>query len=210
MQLSLKVPRAIAGISAISAAAVVLSAGAAFSQSIQTTPTDGGSSSSIQTTPTYGAGNDVVIIDHNQNGFGGAYVGGGIAAGVTNGGQKATSALFGGNIQGRIAPIPNVPVSARAAILFGGNNSAIMPMVTYDIPVARNTNVYVGGGYAFVERNGEPTPLGNQSGGVLTLGAESSVTRDIVVYGDAKLGINTYKNSPAQALSLQAGLGYRF
>lgn len=152
----------------------------------------------------------VVVIDTRPMGFGGAYVGAGIAAGVTNGGQAGTSALLGGNIQGRIAPFQGIPVSARAAILFGPNNAAIMPMVTYDIPVAVNTNVYLGAGYSFVENNGQPTPIGNKSSAVLVAGAESSVTRDIVLYGDAKLGIQPYYHTDASSLSLQAGVGYRF
>lgn len=153
----------------------------------------------------------VVVVDTRPMGFGGAYVGGGIAAGVTNGGQQGTSALFGGNIQGRIAPaFDEVPISVRAAILFGPDNSAIMPMLTYDIPVAVNTNVYIGGGYSFVEKDRQPTPLGNKSAPVVVLGAESSVTRDIVLYGDAKLGIQPYHNTDASGLSLQAGVGYRF
>lgn len=155
-------------------------------------------------------GEGVVVVETRPMGFGGAYVGAGIAAGVTNGGQQGTSALLGGNIQGRIAPFEDVPISARAAILFGPNNSAIMPMLTYDIPVAVNTNVYIGGGYSFVERNGQPTPIGNKSSAVVVVGAESSVTRDIVLYGDAKLGIQPYYNTSASSLSLQAGMGYRF
>lgn len=155
-------------------------------------------------------GEGVVVVETRPMGFGGAYVGAGIAAGVTNGGQQGTSALFGGNIQGRIAPFEDVPISARAAILFGPNNSAIMPILTYDIPVAVNTNVYIGGGYSFVEKNGQPTPIGNKSSGVVVVGAESSVTRDIVLYGDAKLGIQPYYNTSASSLSLQAGMGYRF
>ncbi len=153
----------------------------------------------------------VVVVQTQPLGFGGAYIGAGIAGGVTNGGQAGTSALLGGNIQGRIAPaFDQVPVSARAAILFGPNNSAIIPMVTYDIPVAVNTNVYLGAGYSFVAINGQPTPIGNKSSAVLVAGAEASVTRDIVLYGDAKFGIQPYYNTSASSLSLQAGMGYRF
>jgi hypothetical protein len=152
-----------------------------------------------------------VVVRTSPMGFGGAYVGAGIAAGVTNGGQAGTSALFGGNIQGRIAPAFDVvPISLRAAILWGPNNTAIMPLLTYDIAVARNTNVYIGGGYSFVETARQPTPIGNKSSAVVVVGAESSVTRDIVVYGDAKLGIQPYYNTNASSLSLQAGMGYRF
>jgi len=197
MKFSSNVSKAIVAVSTLATAAIVVSGGSASAQSIgpaTVTPTDNA---------------NVVVVNTSQKGFGGAYVGGGVAAGVTNGGQQEDAALLGGNIQGRIQ-IPNTPVSARAAILFGPHNTAIMPMVSYDVPIARNTNAYVGAGYSFVERDGRNTPLGNQSAPVVTLGAESSVTRDVVVYGDAKWGINAYKNSTADALSFQAGVGYRF
>lgn len=193
MKFSFNVSRAIAAVSALTAASILVSGGTASAQTVDPAANT----------------NNVVVVDTNQKGFGGAYVGGGFAAGVTNGGQQEDAALFGGNIQGRIQ-VPNTPVSARAAILFGPNNSAIMPLVTYDVPIAKNTNAYVGGGYSFVERDGRNTPLGNQDAPVVTVGAESSVTRDVVVYGDAKWGINAYKNSTADALSFQAGVGYRF
>jgi len=141
--------------------------------------------------------------------FDGSYIGAGIAAGVTNGGQNGDAATFGGNIQGRFA-VPNTPVSVRGAVLFSGENAAIMPMVSYDIPVANNANIYAGAGYSFVEKDGKPTPLGNKSAAVLTAGAEAGLTKDIVIYGDAKWGIDAYRNSNADAVSFQAGLGYRF
>lgn len=141
--------------------------------------------------------------------FDGAYVGAGVATGITNGGQNGDAATLGGNIQARVA-VPNTPVSVRGAVLFGGENAAIMPIVSYDVPIADNTNVYVGAGYSFVEKDGKPTPLGNRSAAVLTAGAESSITRNVVVYGDAKWGIDAYQNSKADAVSFQAGLGYRF
>jgi hypothetical protein len=141
--------------------------------------------------------------------FDDSYVGAGIAAGVTNGGQQGDAATFGGNIQGRVA-IPNTPVSIRGAVLFTNVNSAVMPIVTYDIPVANNTNIYVGGGYSFVQKPGQPTPIGNKDAAVLTAGAETGIGDYVVVYGDAKVGIKAYQNSPASSLSFQAGLGYRF
>lgn len=141
--------------------------------------------------------------------FDGSYVGAGVAAGVTNGGQQGDAATFGGNIQGRVA-IPNAPISVRGAVLFTNRNSAVMPMLTYDVPVANNTNFYIGGGYSFVQKDGQPTPLGNRDAAVVMAGAESGLGDHIVVYGDAKFGIRAYKNSPASALSFQAGLGYRF
>lgn len=137
------------------------------------------------------------------------YIGAGVAAGVTNGGQTGDAATFGGNIQGRLTT-PKAPVSVRGAVLFSDDTSAIMPIVTVDVPVARNTNLYAGGGYSWVESNGEPTPLGNKSAPVVTVGLESQVGRNLVIYGDTKWGINAYQNSPADAVSFQAGAGVKF
>lgn len=141
--------------------------------------------------------------------FNSSYIGAGVAAGVTNGGQTGDAANFGGNIQGRVA-IPNAPVSVRGAVLFGGENSAVMPMLSYDQAISDNANIYVGAGYSFVDKEGKPSPLGNRDAAVVTLGAEAGLSKDVVVYGDAKWGIDAYKNTSADAISVQAGVGYRF
>jgi hypothetical protein len=143
------------------------------------------------------------------NGLTGSYVGAGISAGVTNGGRQNDAATFGGNVQGRYA-ITNTPVSIRGAALFGGDSTAIMPILTYDAPIAKNTNLYLGGGYSFQTDEGKASQLGNQNAPVVTLGAESEVAKNIVIYGDAKWGIDAYRNSNADAVSLQTGIGYRF
>ncbi|WP_341524699.1 outer membrane beta-barrel protein [Nostoc sp. UHCC 0302] len=143
------------------------------------------------------------------NGTNGNYIGVGLAAGATSGGQGNDEAQLGGNVQGRYA-VPNAPVSLRGSLLYGGDAAAIMPIVTYDAPIARNTNVYFGGGYSFVTEEGQNTPLGNRNSPVVTLGAESEVSKNVIAYGDAKWGIDAYKNSDADAVSFQAGLGYRF
>ncbi|BAY30941.1 hypothetical protein NIES37_36930 [Tolypothrix tenuis PCC 7101] len=137
------------------------------------------------------------------------YIGVGIAAGATSGGQGNDDAQFGGNVQGRVT-MPRTPVSLRGSVLFGGDATAIMPIVTYDAPIAKNTNVYFGGGYSFVTDEGKNTPLGNQNAPVVTLGAESQVANNVIVYGDAKWGIDAYRNSDADAVSFQTGVGYRF
>lgn len=140
-----------------------------------------------------------------------SYLGGGIAVGVTDGGSPIydDDSQFGGNVQGRFA-IPNTPISARGALLFGGDTVAVMPMISYDVSVNNNTNVYLGAGYSFVADEGESTPLGNKDAVVLTTGVESQVTDKVVVYGDVKLGIDAYENSSASAASIQAGAAYRF
>ncbi|MFN6539113.1 MAG: outer membrane beta-barrel protein [Nostoc sp. EkiNYC01] len=142
-------------------------------------------------------------------GTNGNYIGAGIAAGATSGGQGNDDAQLGANVQGRYA-VPKTPLSVRGSVLYGGNAAAIMPIVTYDAPIAKNTNVYFGGGYSFVTDEGQNSPLGNRNAPVVTLGVESEVTNNVIAYGDTKWGIDAYRNSDADAVSFQAGLGYRF
>lgn len=58
-----------------------------------------------------------------QTAMDGSYIGVGVAGGVTSGGQGNDGEVFGGNVQGRYA-IPETPVSARGALLFGGDAAA--------------------------------------------------------------------------------------
>jgi hypothetical protein len=145
------------------------------------------------------------------NGTDANYLGGGISVGVTDGDSPLydDGSKVGGNVQGRFA-IPNAPVSARGSVLFGGDSTAIIPMISYDVPVAPNTNAYLGAGYSFNTNEGNSSPLGNKDAVVLSAGAESEVGSNVVLYGDAKWGIDAYEDSNADAVSIQAGAAYRF
>ncbi|MDJ0797249.1 MAG: outer membrane beta-barrel protein [Calothrix sp. MO_167.B12] len=144
-----------------------------------------------------------------QTGTNASYIGAGVAAGITNGGRDNDAAVFGGNVQGRYA-IPEQPVSIRGAVLFGGDATAIIPTVTYDVPIAQRSNMYIGAGYSFVTDENRNSQLGNRNAAVITLGAESEVHKNVVVYSDAKWAIDAYESGPADAVSIQAGVGYRF
>jgi hypothetical protein len=149
------------------------------------------------------------IASAQPTGMNGNYVGVGISTGTTNGGHNNDDAVFGGNVQARV-PIPQTPASVRGAVLFGGDATSLIPTLTYDLPIAKNTNLYFGGGYSFITEEGKNTQLGNQGAAVVTLGAESEVSKNLVVYGDAKWAIDAYKNSDGDAISLQAGAGLKF
>jgi hypothetical protein len=82
--------------------------------------------------------------------------------------------------------------------------------LTVDVPIARNTNAFVGAGYQFVEDKGKPTPSGNQSGLAIVAGVESEVAKNFLLYGNATVGVNAYRNSSASAVSVGTGIGYRF
>ena len=138
-----------------------------------------------------------------------SYVGAGISAGVTNGGQNGDAATFGGNITGRV-PLGNSSLSARGQVNFSNETSAIIPHLTVDVPVATGTNVYLGAGYQFVEENGKPTPSGNKDGIAVVAGVESEVAKNFLIYSNATVGVNAYENSSASGVSLNGGVGYRF
>ncbi|MEA5565196.1 hypothetical protein [Anabaena sp. UHCC 0399] len=144
-----------------------------------------------------------------QKGTDASYVGAGIAAGVTNGGQNNDAANFGGNLTGRVK-LGNTPFSARGNVLWNDETTAIIPEVSFDVPIANRTNAFVTGGYSFVEKNGLPSPLGNRESVVLGAGVESEVANNFLVYTNAKVGLRAYQDSPASAVSINGGIGYRF
>lgn len=150
-------------------------------------------------------------VNQQPTGTNASYLGAGVSAGVTDGGSPRydDDAQFGGNVQGRYA-IANTPISARGALLFGGDTVAVIPSLSYDVPVSNNTNIYLGAGYSFVGKDGRSTPLGNKDAVVLSTGVESQVTDRVVLYGDVKLGLDAYEDSSAAATSLQLGAAYRF
>lgn len=137
------------------------------------------------------------------------YIGGGVSGSVTNGGQTGDAAATGGNITARVA-IPNAPVSFRGNVLFTNENSTVIPELSYDLPVAPNTNVYATAGVSLVQKDGKNAVLGNRDALVVGVGAETQVGKNFTVYGNTKLGVDAYKGSTADAVSFQVGAGYNF
>ncbi|MEA5502142.1 hypothetical protein VB735_03270 [Halotia wernerae UHCC 0503] len=144
-----------------------------------------------------------------QKGTDASYIGAGVAAGVTNGGANNDAANFGGNLTGRVK-LGNTPFSARGNVLWNDNTSVIIPEVSVDVPIANRTNAFITGGYSFLDKDGSPSPIGNKDAVVVGAGVESEVAKNFLVYTNAKLGISAYENSPASAVSINGGIGYRF
>jgi hypothetical protein len=138
-----------------------------------------------------------------------SYVGAGLSGGVLRGDANNEDRSFGGNVQGRFA-MPSAPVSVRGSVLFTGKNSAIVPTLTYDLPLNNRTNLYAGAGYSFVQNHDRTSQLGNRNAPVLTAGVESRVANGVVLYSDLKYGINAYESNRAGALAIQGGVGFEF
>ena len=137
------------------------------------------------------------------------YLGAGISSGLTNDNVVGSQAKSGGTLYGRYA-IPQSKLSARAGIVFTDKISAVTPKLTYDIGVAPGTNIFLGGGYNFVNETNASTPLGNKSAPILSLGVESQLANNVLVFGSADLGVNAYKNNNNTSIAIQGGAGFRF
>ncbi|ARV61831.1 hypothetical protein BZZ01_27265 [Nostocales cyanobacterium HT-58-2] len=157
----------------------------------------------------FSAGEASALPRPTKKGTDASYVGAGVSAGLTNGGQNGDASTFGGNVTSRLK-LGDTPLSARGQLNFSDQTTAIIPHVSADLGIAKGTNAYVGVGYQFVEANGKPTPSGNRDGVAVVAGVESEVSRNFLIYSNATVGVNAYENSPASAVSINGGLGYRF
>ena len=101
-------------------------------------------------------------------------------------------------------------LSARAGVVFTDKISAVTPKLTYDVGVAPGTNIFLGGGYNFVNETNASTPLGNKSAPILSLGVESQLANNVLVFGSADLGVNAYQNTNSTSIAIQGGAGFRF
>ncbi len=144
-----------------------------------------------------------------QRGTDASYIGAGITGGLTDGGDENNAANFGGNLTGRVK-LGNAPLSVRGNVIWNNETTAIIPEVSFDVPIANGTNAFVTGGYSFIEKNGSPTPLGNKDSVVVGAGVESEVAKNFLVYSSAKVGIRAYENSLGSAVTINGGVGYRF
>jgi hypothetical protein len=124
-------------------------------------------------------------------------------------GYVGVGAGFGGGstaagLNGRVS-FPKTKISLRGSIYSDCSGDAcaalFIPTVTYDIAIADNTNLYLGGGLATAAvSDGNSTFSG--STGVLQAGLETGIGKKIAIYGDGTFGDG--------GTLWKVGLGYRF
>lgn len=140
----------------------------------------------------------------------GSYVGIGGSIGLTDGGPGESSSS-GGVIAVRYRLL-EIPMSLRTQVLLS-DRSAIVPTVSYDIPITWELEGYLGAGVSFpLGGSGTDTsPVGNETSFVLQPGLDYNLPNsDMVIFGNAIIAFDGYEQSNNTATSIQAGVGLRF
>ncbi len=132
----------------------------------------------------------------------GSYVGVGSTVGVTDGVQ------VGGVVAARYRLL-KAPVSFRAQALVG-RNTAVVPTVSYDLPLNWQTDAYLGAGLVLASGD-ESSPVGNKISFALQPGVDYVVPNsNTVIFGNAIIAFDAYRDRGGTALSVQGGVGLRF
>lgn len=132
----------------------------------------------------------------------GSYVGIGPTVGLTDGIQ------LGGVLAFRYKLLES-PISFRAQALIG-NNVAVVPTVSYDFPLNWQTDAYLGAGLVLAG-GGDSSPVGDKISFALQPGIDYVVPNsNTVLFGNAIIAFDAYRDSGGTAVSVQGGIGLRF
>lgn len=136
----------------------------------------------------------------------GSYVGVGPTFGITRG--DGGGRQIGGLIAIRYKLV-EAPLSLRAQGLIG-SSPAIVPTISYDLPLNWQTDVYLGAGVAFAN-GGTPSPVGNKTSFALQPGIDYVIPNSsAVLFGNAIFAFDAYRRGGGTAISVQGGVGLRF
>lgn len=127
-------------------------------------------------------------------GLEGSYAAAGVAIGTDGGGTA-------GSLSGRY-DVKEAPVSVRPQLTIGDNTGGNAAL-TVDVPVAKNLNLYIGGGAGF----GAGTALNgaDEVVGFAVVGAEGAVSDKVVLFSDLKFGLGGETSYVPTV-----GVGYKF
>lgn len=137
----------------------------------------------------------------------GSYVGVGATYGM-NRDANGEGRQVGGVLTARYKLL-EVPLSVRATALIG-SSPAIVPTVSYDVPITWQMDAYLGAGVAFANSD-KPSPVGNKTSFALQPGIDYIIPNsNTVIFGNAIIAFDAYRNGGGTAVSVQGGLGFRF
>jgi hypothetical protein len=139
----------------------------------------------------------------------GSYIGAGVSFGLTSGDDGTEPRKTAGVIAGRYKFL-RAPISIRTQAMIG-NGVAIVPTISYDIPINWRTDVYLGAGASFPLSGDTTTPVGNQTAFAIQPGIDYVLPNsNAVLFGNAVIAFNAYRTGGGTAAALQAGVGWRF
>jgi len=105
--------------------------------------------------------------------------------------------------------ILEAPFSLRTQA-FIGENTAVVPSVSYDVPLTWQTDAYIGAGIVFANGN-TPSPVGDQVSFALQPGIDYIIPNsNTVIFGNAVIAFDAFRNGSGNAISIQGGVGLRF
>ncbi|PPS44282.1 hypothetical protein [Chroococcidiopsis sp. TS-821] len=137
----------------------------------------------------------------------GSYVGVGPAVGLSRD-ADGDGRQLGGAIAVRYK-ILEAPFSLRTQA-FIGDNTAVVPTVSYDVPLSWQTDAYIGAGIVFTNGN-TPSPVGDRVSFALQPGIDYVVPNsNTVIFGNAVIAFDAFRNGGGNAISIQGGVGLRF
>lgn len=137
---------------------------------------------------------------HAQAAYG-SYVGVGGSAGFGSGFEG------GGAISARYKLL-ELPLSIRAQALVG-SGVAIVPSVSYDIPINWQTDAYIGPGVVIPSGGG--TPVGDKVSFAIQPGVDYAFPNsNMVAFGNAIIAFDAFRDEGGTAFSIQGGVGLRF
>jgi hypothetical protein len=141
----------------------------------------------------------------------GSYVGIGGSFGLTEGDDAFGEDSSSGAVIAARYKLLRVPLSIRAQVLLS-DRSALVPTVSYDIPLNWQTDLYLGAGASIMLGGGDDTsPIGNQSSFVLQPGIDHALPNsNLVLFGNAIFAFDGYDEGNNAAISVQGGVGLRF
>jgi hypothetical protein len=132
----------------------------------------------------------------------GSYVGIGPTVGFTEDSQL-------GAVLGFRYKLLETPISFRTQTLIG-KGTAIVPTVSYDMPLNWQTDAYLGAGLV-INSSDAVSPVGNKISFALQPGIDYVIPNsNTVIFGNAIIAFDATRNSGSTALSLQGGVGLRF
>ena len=103
-----------------------------------------------------------------------------------------------------------VPISLRGQAFLLNGDVALVPTVSYDIPITFQTDIYLGAGLSIPTGN-DASPVGDQTAFVLQPGIDFAVPRsNVVVFGNAIFAFDAFEDGGGTATAIQAGVGWNF